>query len=205
MQSKPVRGRRSAAVAALTEAAVRAAAKAEAESVRWDQPSREKVYRRLDAHRNALLRADLIKVVDAEFADSLQRQRKAILAEGKAMMSAANAGRLNDAALSLSELERRVGCRKWLLSGAARTPGHRFHEVRNQCLALWGKTSRKGKSVPQTVALSTPSAPRQQRFCRCCNTKVMGKATINGYLPECWAEYQRVVAIDEGRMARLSA
>lgn len=176
----------------------RAAAKTEAEMAwaeGWRQPMKGRVCKLLGRVHTYVERDYLTEAVEAEFTKSINQQREVIVAKAEVMVADYKAGRLAKKNLGLTELERRLGCGRSMLAGAALDPVHRFHEQRQQCLDLW-EEARKG---------AAPASGIQKKFCRCCNTTVLGQETINGFLPECWAEKQYWEAVDEGRMARLSA
>lgn len=186
-----------------------AAMKAEIELARaegWRVPRKSNICRTLGVRPDYFTRKPMDEVILAEFADSLEQQRRDILAEAKVMAKAFSAGAIEAGQLTLAELERRLGMKITMLIGSAVDPAHRFHKVRQQCLQLWEKVNPVDttKTTKLDAVVPVDAAPKRQ-MCRCCNTSVEGKKTINGYLLECWIEYRRAVAIDEGKMHRLSA
>jgi len=162
----------------------------------WRMPLRGDIAVAMGVPRNYLNQLGLREVVDIEFGKVIDLQILQIMSTAQAMLNACEKGNMPVKKLNLSELERRLGCSTNMIAAHALKPRHRFNQARRDVLELWEK--------PQKTALPQTEGIPETRFCRCCNTSIAGKRTIDGYLPECWAEGQRWRLIDEGKLARVA-
>lgn len=187
------------------------AAKVEAKTAwaeSWREPRKTNVCARLNRHENYLNKrgassssAGEIDAVMAEFSAVTEQQVEAILAEARAMAEDYAQGHILAKNLTLRNLEKRLGAWRDMLVRMGGNRRQKFYQARVECLKIFGNVERLSKK--KTMAQPAPVvAVPERRFCKCCNSYIQGKRTINGYLPECWAEAERWRLIDEGKLSR---
>jgi hypothetical protein len=172
---------------------VRALAHAEAEAAfaeGWRSPSKKAVAKALGISKGMLSASDS-NIADVVFTALLERQNALIASTAEAL-------RAKGVDPSNAEIAAVLGIKADVLRKGQKT---RFKAGLYKVKPM---RVRKLPEVDETPAAARPLPP-PERNCLCgCIGRTDGRELIQGYLPECWAEYGRWRAIDEGRRQRVA-
>jgi hypothetical protein len=173
---------------------VRALARAEADSAftgGWRAPSKKAVALAAGYKGPSAMVGKNSDIVDTVFAALVDRQNALIISTAEALKA-------QGVDPSIRAVAAALGVKADTLNRGRKTrfkPG--LDKVISMCVTV--------PEVKDDIATMSRPLPPPERNCLCgCIGRTDGAHLIQGYLPECWAEYGRWRSIDEGRRQRVA-